>query len=260
MRVPPTRSASRCAPRARSTSPRRSLRLRACCSRWRRGRTRTSPTSRATSGPRSSRRCRPTTSSTRCSGGRARMPQHARRLKIRRNDLRKPDEFETLTGQALAWAGEHPAVVYGVLAVAIVVLVGSLAVGRWRASRNEAAAVAFRSAQARFDEGKFHDAAEDFAYVVERYPHAPLGRLAALYPAHALARQGDQAAAATAYGEYLASAAVPDYLRQEALVGLARAKEAAGDMAGGPRAYTQAGARPVGYPAGAPLSAPRREP
>ena len=94
------------------------------------------------------------------------MPQHARRLKIRRKDLRKPDEFETLTGQALAWAGEHPAVVYGVLAVAIVVLVGSLAVGRWRASRNEAAAVAFRSAQARFDEGKFHDAAEDFAYVV----------------------------------------------------------------------------------------------
>jgi len=79
------------------------------------------------------------------------MPQHARRLKIRRKDLRKPDEFETLTGQALAWAGEHPAVVYGVLAVAIVVLVGSLAVGRWRAARNEAAAVAFRSAQGRFN-------------------------------------------------------------------------------------------------------------
>src|SRR5439155_9998698 len=66
MRVPPTRSAWPCAPRARSTSPRRSSKPRACCSRWRRGRTRTSPTSRATSGPRSSRRCRPTTSSTRC--------------------------------------------------------------------------------------------------------------------------------------------------------------------------------------------------
>src|SRR5206468_4321464 len=80
-----------------------------------------------------------------------------------------------------------------------------------------------------FDEGKFQEAAQGFAYVVERYPGAPFGRLAVLYRAHALARQGDQAAAATAYGEYLASAAVPDYLRQEALVGLARAKEAAGD-------------------------------
>src|SRR2546422_1363245 len=168
MRVPPTRSAWHCAPRARSTSPRRSSKPRACCSRWRRGRTRTSPTSRATSGPRSSRRCRPTTSSTRCRGGRARMPQHARRLKIRRKDLRKPDEFETLTGYAVAWAGEHRPVVYGVLAVAVVVLAGSLAIGRWRASRNDAAAVAFRSAQARFDEGKFQDAAQDFAYVVER--------------------------------------------------------------------------------------------
>src|SRR5437870_3372550 len=123
------------------------------------------------------------------------MPQHARRLKIRRKDLRKPDEFETLTGQAVAWAGEHRPVVYGVLAVAVVVLAGSLAIGRWRASRNDAATVAFRSAQARFDEGKFQDAAQDFAYVVERYPGTPFGRLAALYRAHALARQGDQAAA-----------------------------------------------------------------
>src|SRR5206468_2735929 len=125
--------------------------------------------------------------------------------------------------------------------------------------RNEAAAVAFRSAQARFDEGKFHDAAEDFAYVVERYPHAPLGRLAALYRAHALARQGDQAAAATAYGEYLASAADFDYLRQEALVGLARAKEASGDTAGALDAYTQAGALPGPYRDDALLSAARLE-
>src|SRR6266404_432275 len=150
------------------------------------------------------------------------MPRHARRLKIRRKDLRKPDEFETLTGQAVAWADEHRPVVYAVLAVAVVVLAGSLAIGRWRASRNDAAAVAFGCA-------------------------------------HALARQGDQAAAATAYGEYLASAAVPDYLRQEALVGLARAKEAAGDMAGALDAYTQAGALPGAYRDDALLSAARLE-
>ncbi len=188
------------------------------------------------------------------------MPRHARRLKIRRKDLRKPDEFETLTGQAVAWADEHRPVVYAVLAVAVVVLVGSLAIGRWRASRNDAAAVAFRSARESFDEGKFQEAAQGFAYVVERYPGAPFGRLAVLYRAHALARQGDQAAAATAaYGEYLASAVVPDYLRQEALVGLARAKEAAGDTAGALDAYTQAGALPGAYRDDALLSAARLE-
>ena len=185
------------------------------------------------------------------------MPRHARRLKIRRKDLRKPDEFETLTGQALTWAGEHLPVVYGLLAVAVVALVASLAVGRWRASRNEAAAVAFRAAQGRFTEGKFQDAAQDFAYVVQRYPQAPFGRLAALYRAHAFARQGDQAAAATAYGEYLARAVDTDYLRQEAQVGLARAREASGDTAGALEAYTQAGALPGPYRNDALLGAAR---
>src|SRR5207245_2905995 len=118
----------------------------------------------------------------------------------------------TLTVQTRAWAGAHLPVVYGLVALAVVVLVGSLAVGRWRTSRNEAAAVAFRSAQGRFDEGKFQDAAQDFAYVVERYPHAPLGRLAALYRAHALARQGDQAAA-DPETKALAAAKVPGAAR-----------------------------------------------
>src|SRR2546430_16922887 len=144
------------------------------------------------------------------------MPRHAGRLKIRRKDLRKPDEFETLTGQAVAWADAHRRVVYGVLAVAVVVLAGSLAIGRWRASRNDAAAVAFRSAQESFDEGKFQEAAQGFAYVVERYPGAPFGRLAVLYRAHAPPRQGDQAAAAPAYRQYPPTPAAPASPRHEA--------------------------------------------
>jgi tetratricopeptide (TPR) repeat protein len=170
------------------------------------------------------------------------MPQHARRLKIRRKDLRKPDEFETLTGQVLAWTGAHQAAVYGVVAVAVVAAIGALAVGRWRASSNQAAAVAFRSAQAGLQAGKFEDAARAFANIAEQYPRAPFGRMAALYHAHALARQGDQAAAATAYTEYLAGSGDAEYLRQEALVGLARAREATGDATGALDAYTQASA------------------
>src|SRR2546427_10655582 len=102
------------------------------------------------------------------------MPRHARRLKIRRKDLRKPDEFETLTGQAVAWADEHPPVGYAVLAGAVVVLAGSLAIGRWRASRNHAPAGAFRSPPARLDEGQVPDAAPDLPSPVAAHPGAPL--------------------------------------------------------------------------------------
>src|SRR5690348_16589856 len=143
------------------------------------------------------------------------MPQHARRLKIRRKDLRKPDEFETLTGQVVAWANEHLPIVYGVLAVVLLVMIAGLGLGRWRASQNEAASIAFRSAQGRFAAGKFPEAAEEFAYVLEHYPHTSYGRIAGLYRAHALARQGDQAGAVTGYGEFLAHAPAIDYLRQE---------------------------------------------
>ena len=43
------------------------------------------------------------------------MAQSAKRVKIRRKDLRGPDEFETLTGETLAWAQGHrtPLIVAG---------------------------------------------------------------------------------------------------------------------------------------------------
>jgi len=169
------------------------------------------------------------------------MPQHTKRIKIRRKDLRKPDEFETLTGQALDWAEKHRALVLGVAGALVLVALAGLAIARWRAGRSEAAAVAFRAAQSQFDAARYRDAAGAFAEVASGHPHTPFGRLAGLYRAHALARQGDAAGAATAYGEYLATSPDAEYLRQEALTGLARARESAGDTAGALEAYTQAG-------------------
>jgi tetratricopeptide (TPR) repeat protein len=185
------------------------------------------------------------------------MPQHARRLKIRRKDLRKPDEFETLTGQVVAWAGEHQALVYGVVALAVVATIGALGVGRWRASTNQSAATAFRSAQAGFQAGKFSDAAPAFANIAQEYPRTPFGRVAGLYRAHALARQGDQANAITAYTEYLAGTAGAEYLRQQALIGLGRAREATGDATGALDAYTQASALKGPFQSDALLNAAR---
>src|SRR2546425_7352412 len=104
------------------------------------------------------------------------MPRHARRLKIRRKDLRKPDEFETLTGQAVAWADEHRPVGYGVLAVAGVVLAGSLAIGRWRASRHDAAAGALPPPPGSFRQGQVPEAPPGLRHPRQRHPRAPLSR------------------------------------------------------------------------------------
>ena len=169
------------------------------------------------------------------------MPRHTKRIKIDRKALREPDEFETLTGQAVDWAQGHRPLVIGLAAAVVAVALIGLAVGRWRAGQNEAAAVDFRSAQAQFDAARYTEAAGAFAEVASAHPHTPFGRLATLYRAHALTRGGDAAAAATAYGEYLASSPDSEYLRQEALTGLARSREATGDGAGALEAYTQAG-------------------
>jgi tetratricopeptide (TPR) repeat protein len=168
------------------------------------------------------------------------MPQHPKRVKIRRKDLRQPDEFETLTGRALAWAEENSRLLLGVLGAVAAVAVVVLLVNRVGAARNASAAEAFRRAKVTFDAGQMAEAASGFEGVSRDYPRAPFGRLAALYRGHALARQNQAAEAATAYSEYLASASV-SYLRQEALTGLGRAKEATGDTAGALEAYAEAG-------------------
>jgi tetratricopeptide (TPR) repeat protein len=91
-----------------------------------------------------------------------------------------------------------------------------------------------------FEAGKFPEAATAFAEIAEEYPRTPTGRLSRLYRAHALARKGDQAEAAVAYTEYLASAVASDYLQQEAYTNLGRANEATGDTAGALEAYSKA--------------------
>jgi tetratricopeptide (TPR) repeat protein len=170
------------------------------------------------------------------------MAEPVKRLKLRRKDIRQPDEFVTVTSRVATWAREHRSLVAGIALGLVVVALVALLIGRTRAVRNEAAAAAFRSAHRTFEAGSYADAAEAFAALGREYPRTPFGRLAGLYRARALARQGDHAAAATAYGEYLAGSPQAPYLRQQALVGLAEAREASGDAAGALDAYTEAGA------------------
>jgi hypothetical protein len=185
------------------------------------------------------------------------MPQHAKRVKIRRKDLRQPDEFETLTGQALEWADQHRQLLYGVAGAVLVIVLIVFAVNRARTSRNESAATDFNAAHELLAANKNDEAAAAFEDVATRYPSAPFGRLARLYRGHALARKPDAAGAAAAYTEYLATDSGAAYLRQEALTSLGRAKESTGDAAGALDAYTQAGALEGPYRTDALLGAAR---
>jgi len=185
------------------------------------------------------------------------MPEHARRIRFRRKALRQPDEFHTLTSQSVAWLGAHRELAAGIGLAALVAAAVALAVSQYRASQVGQAAESFRAAQATFAAGRFADAAAAFEALAESHPRTPSGRLAGLYRAHALARQGDAAGAATAYGAYLATRPPTDYLRQEALDGLAHAREATADAAGALEAYSQAAALEGPYREDALLGAAR---
>ncbi len=185
------------------------------------------------------------------------MPEHARRIKIRRKMLRRPDEFHTLTNRAAAWVGGHRELTGGIALGVLVVAAVVLGISQYRSSQVDRAAESFRAAQATFTAGRFADAAAAFQAVTESYPRTPSGRLADLYRAHALARQGDATGAATVYSEYLATGPGTGYLRQEALDGLAHARESAQDTAAALDAYTQAAALDGPYRADALLGAAR---
>jgi hypothetical protein len=165
-------------------------------------------------------------------------------IKIDRKSLRQPDEFQHLTAQAADWVRANQTAVAGVVIGLIVLAVVGLGVGWYRARQAEAAAINFEAAHQQFTAGKFGDAASAFASLQQEYGSTPFGHLASLYRGHALARQGDAAGAVTAYSEYLAGAPRTDYLRQEALLGLARSQEAAGDVAAATQKFAEAAETP----------------
>jgi hypothetical protein len=168
----------------------------------------------------------------------------ADRIKIDRKTLREPDEFQQLTTQAGAWMRANQRLVTGVVVGLITVALIGVSVGWYRARQDEHAAVQFQTAHEQFAAGKLAEAADAFAALGRDYPSTPFGKLASLYRGHALERQGDAKAAVAAYQEYLNGTPRTDYLRQEALLGLARSEEASGDPAAAGTRFAEAAEMP----------------
>ena len=163
----------------------------------------------------------------------------ATQQKLDRKTIAAPDEFQVASGQALTWLEQHRMTLIAAAVGVLLVGVAGAVVSSQRNQAQSTAALAFREAHKQFDASKFAEAAAAFQQVSTAAAGSPFGGLATLYRGHALARQGDGAGAATAYQAYLSTTPV-DYLRQQALVGLAAAKEATSDAAGALDSYTQA--------------------
>ena len=161
--------------------------------------------------------------------------------KIDRKAIAAPDEFQVASQHALSWLQTHRMLLIGGV-VGVGLLGGAAAVvSSQRRDAQSAAAIAFRDAHKQYAEKAYAEAGTAFQHIATDSAGTPFAKLAVLYRGHALARQSDAAGAGAAYQEYLATNPV-DYLRQQALLGLAVAKEAGGDQAGALEAYTQGSA------------------
>lgn len=174
-------------------------------------------------------------------------PSVSAETKIRRKDLRQPDEFVTFSRQAITYVEQNRGLVFTLVGAIALVLVAVVAYRALSASREEAAATAYHSAHQLFADRKYPEAVTAFQDIVSRYGATAVGPLAQLEVANAELRADRPADAAAAYQKFLSMGPPTDYLRQSALAGLAYASERSGDAAAAKTQYAEAAAVPGPY-------------
>src|SRR5215813_13683552 len=145
------------------------------------------------------------------------MPQHAKRIKIRRKALRQPDEFKTLTGEAVSWASANRGLVTAVVVVLAVAGLAAVAHGRL--------ATLYRG-HALSRQGDAAGAATAYTEYLATSPEPPYLRQEALVGlGHAKEATGDATGALEAYVQ---AGTLDGPYRTDALLSAARLHEAAG--------------------------------
>jgi predicted negative regulator of RcsB-dependent stress response len=150
--------------------------------------------------------------------------------KIRRKDLRQPDEFFTMTGEALDWAERNR----NTIVIAVVAVVAMFLVGwgvRWYVDARETrAAREFYAASELFKREQWDAARDGFKAIGENLPRTDYGRLAALYAGYASLRGDHAAEAAASFRAFLDGNPPTEALKQLGHLNLARALQASGDL------------------------------
>lgn len=123
--------------------------------------------------------------------------------RLRRKDLREPDEFMTLTGRAIDWSRDNVRVVVGVAGALGVLLVIAGIWGWVHQSREARSAREFYAAQELFKRGQWAPAEKGFDELADSLPGTSYGRLARLYAGRSALRDGRAAEAIVSLREFL---------------------------------------------------------
>jgi tetratricopeptide (TPR) repeat protein len=185
---------------------------------------------------------------------------------LTRKEMKAPDAFQSAAATAAAWlTGKQKAIVAGVVGLLVLVAVVLAGMAWWDSRKSTAGALLYRT----LDDADgqissiplpgvtvpiFPNAEAQYRSVLGRaddlrkgYPSTDAARTAALAAGAAHLRLAAWDAAITEYESYLAGAPAKDSLAFVAIEGVARAKEAKGDVAGALAAYerlqSQASAR-----------------
>jgi predicted negative regulator of RcsB-dependent stress response len=164
----------------------------------------------------------------------------AQTQRIRRKDLRQPDEFVTLSRQAVNYVEANRTTVLLIVGSLVLLLAAILVFRAVRASREASAAQAYVQAHALLDDKKYPEAATAFQQISDGYGSSGYADLALLEAANALMLAGRAAEAAVAYQKVLDANPATDYLRQLALVRLGAAEEQSDKPAEAARTYASA--------------------
>ncbi len=155
------------------------------------------------------------------------------RTRVRRKDLKKPDEFVTMTGHALVWLRENTQLAAMVGGAVLLIFAAIGITGAFRAARLRDANADLGRAMATLRATDLNAAASEFSAVAQRWESTPVALLASVLAANTEMRLGNRDAALTSIQKLLdGGQELPPYLRQQLLVARGTALSDKGDWAG----------------------------
>ena len=161
------------------------------------------------------------------------------------------DPFQERLERWKAWFDAHRPVVYGGVALVVVVVVGMQQYqGHTDTRAQDASTQLFRGLQA-LSEGQAEDAHGIFVEVTDEYGMTPAGRDAQLYVGTALFALGETSAASSAYRAFIVERGEDGFLGRAARAGLAACSEEEGGFADAARLYEEVGREVMDSPSGA---------
>ena len=150
----------------------------------------------------------------------------ADKTRLRRKDIKRPDEFITFTGHALTWARQHQqlAIWGGVGVLACLVAIG--VASAYRGARERDANADFSRALTKLAANDYSGAASELIETSGRWEGTGVSPLAGLVGANAALRAGDADKAITELTRLqVDSQDLPSYLQQQLLVSWGAALE-----------------------------------